>query len=120
MALFGSLCLKTSSLFFSLANSSVSQKDAGLLDMLSFLDEVQECLDCASFSPASCLEGIVKADEALRHSQGDSGIQYTILMKRAQLLFTAVSIHMQTCTLNVMSQKQCAWYTCLHCNYILG
>ena len=61
--------------------------------MFSFLDEVQECLDCASFSPASCLEGIVKADEALRHSQGDSGIQCTILMKRAQLLFIAVSIH---------------------------
>ena len=60
--------------------------------MFSFLDEVQECLDCASFSPASCLEGIVKADEALRHSQGDSGIQCTILMKRAQLLFIAVSI----------------------------
>ena len=69
--------------------------------MFGFLDEVQDCLDCASFSPASCLEGIVKADEALRHSQGDSGIQCTILMKRAQLLFTAVSIHKEMCTCNI-------------------
>ena len=73
--------------------------------MFGFLDEVQECLDCASFSPASCLEGIVKADEALQHSQGDSGIQCTILMKRAQLLFTAVSIHKEMRTCNIPKAK---------------
>ena len=66
------------------------QEDSLLLDIFSYLDKIQECLDLASVSPSSCLDGIAKADEALRQSQGDSGIQCTILMKRAQLLFIAV------------------------------
>ena len=62
----------------------------GLTDALSYLDEVQECLDTAGLSETSCIEGIKKADLAVKKCRGDVEVLCNILMKRAQLLFTAV------------------------------
>ena len=38
----------------------------------------------------ACLNGIAKADIALRESKGDSDIQCVALIKRAELIFIAV------------------------------
>ena len=65
---------------------------------LDYLDQVQDCLEEAGFSESACLEGIQKATAALQQcsSYGDDGVQCTILMNRARLLFTAVSVYSRT------------------------
>ncbi len=59
--------------------------------MVSYLDKVGNCLERARDSPKACLEGIAKASSALRGSKGDSDLQCVALIKRAELLYIAVS-----------------------------
>ena len=59
---------------------------------MSCLDEVESCLERAGRSFKACLEGITKADLALRETKGDSDIQCVVLVKRTELLYIAVSI----------------------------
>ena len=60
--------------------------------MFSRLEEVQECLDKAGLSESSCIDGIRKADVVVEQCHDDIGLWCSILMKRARLLFTAVSV----------------------------
>lgn len=53
---------------------------------------VEKCLKKAERSGKACLEGILKADEALRESVGDTDIQCVVLVKRTELIFIAVSL----------------------------
>ena len=65
------------------------------MDVYSCLDEVASCLDRANHSLNPCLEGISKADMALKASKGDSDVQCVALVKRAELLLVAVSGDLQ-------------------------
>ena len=55
------------------------------------LDEVEGCLERAPHSSKACLEGITKADLALRESKGDSDIHCVVMVRRTELLYIAVS-----------------------------
>lgn len=68
--------------------------------MIGCLDEVSQCLEGAEESSKACLEGIVKADLALKGSRGDSDIQCVVLVKRTELLFIAVSCSLSTIELD--------------------
>ena len=61
------------------------------MDVFSYVELVQDCLERAEESQRSCLDGILKADLALRHSQSDADIHSIVLVRRAELLLIAVS-----------------------------
>ena len=67
------------------------QDDQELVDVFSYVEMVQDCLDRADSSQKACLEGIIKADLALRQSQSDADIHFIVLVRRAELLLIAVS-----------------------------
>lgn len=72
----------------------VLSQDEGqeLVDVFSYLDLVEDCLDRAESSQTACLEGILKADITLTHSRGDADIGFIVLIKRAELLYIAVGL----------------------------
>ena len=67
------------------------QDDQELVDVFSYVELVQDCLERAELSQKACLEGIIKADLALRQSQSDADIHFIVLVRRAELLLIAVS-----------------------------
>ena len=71
--------------------SGLQKEDVEFIDVMSILDEVDQCIEEAENSSFACLEGIAKADVALTESQGDSDIQCVVLVKRTELLLIAVS-----------------------------
>lgn len=64
-----------------------------MVDVFSYVELVTDCLEKAEGSQKACLEGIVKADLALRQSQSDADIHSIVLVRRAELLLIAVSAH---------------------------
>lgn len=72
-------------------SSTLSSYNQALTDIFGSLDEVQNCLDKAPSNEAACLEGIQRADTALRMCPGDVSLMSPLKMKRAELLFIAVS-----------------------------
>ena len=60
-------------------------------DIFSYVELVQDCLERADSNQKACLEGIIKSDLALRHSQSDADIHFIVLVRRAELLLIAVS-----------------------------
>ena len=75
------------------------QDDQELVDVFSYVELVQDCLDRAESSQKACLEGILKADLALRQSQSDADIHFIVLVRRAELLLIAVSCTPRLCVL---------------------
>lgn len=67
------------------------QDDQELVDVFSYVELVQDSLERAESSQKACLEGIIKADLALRQSQSDADIHFIVLVRRAELLLIAVS-----------------------------
>lgn len=63
------------------------------------VEMVSSCLERAEHSPRACLEGITKAEVALMETKEDSDIQSVVLVKRAELLFIAVSVCSKCCGL---------------------
>ena len=59
---------------------------------MSLVDEVEACLERAEYSSKACLEGIDKADLAVRESRGDRDIQCVVLVMRTDLFYIAVSL----------------------------
>ena len=66
------------------------QEAISLTDIFSYLEQIQDCLHRAKTSEQSCLDGIRKADAALKQCEGDTDILCHVLMKRAQLLYISV------------------------------
>ena len=60
------------------------------MDIFGYIDLIQDCLSKAETSDSLCLDGISKADIALRQTKEDPDIQCIVLMKRAELLYIAV------------------------------
>ncbi len=60
------------------------------MDIFGYIDLIQDCLSKAETSELLCLDGISKADIALRQTKEDPDIQCIVLMKRAELLYIAV------------------------------
>ena len=69
----------------------ILQKEEKFIDVMSLVDEVEACLEKAEHSSRACLEGISKADLALKECRGDWDIQCVVLVKRTELLVIAVS-----------------------------
>ena len=67
------------------------QDDQELVDVFSYVELVQDCLERAEINQKACLEGIIKSDLALRQSQSDADIHFIVLVRRAELLLIAVS-----------------------------
>ena len=73
-------------------DSQNQQDDADQKDVLACLDELDTLVSVASISETDCIVGIKKADRALELCERDGDLQCAILMKRAQLLKSVVSI----------------------------
>lgn len=73
-----------------------------LVDVFSYLDLIEDCLDRAETSQTACLKGILKADITLTNIGGDADIGFIVLVKRAELLYIAVgSYFLYTCNLGL-------------------
>ena len=59
--------------------------------MVSYLEDVSNCITRAETNPRACIDGIVKAGAVLKESRGDPDIQCVAMVKRAELLYIAVS-----------------------------
>ena len=68
----------------------VQDEEDGVMDIFGYIDLIQDCLSKAETSESLCLDGISKADIALRQTKEDPDIQCIVLMKRAELLYIAV------------------------------
>ena len=80
-----------------------------LTDILGRLEEIQSCLETAESDQEACRRGIKAADEALKLTSDDPDVKSDIRMKRAQLLYIAVSLfRRKTSTKSLMaSQYMC-------------
>ena len=92
------LCMTKSTATKFLLCLSTQGEDQELVDVFSYLDLVEDCLDRAESSQTACLEGILKADITLTHSRGDADIGFIVLVKRAELLYIAVGFKTILCT----------------------
>ena len=68
------------------------QDDQELVDVFSYVELVQDCLERAEINQKACLEGIIKSDLALRQSQSDADIHFIVLVRRAELLLICVRL----------------------------
>ncbi len=68
----------------------IQDEEDGVMDIFGYIDLIQDCLLKAETSESLCLDGISKADIALRQTKEDPDIQCIVLMKRAELLYIAV------------------------------
>ena len=59
--------------------------------MLSNLDDINACIKEAERSRKACLDGILKVTVALEETVSDPDIQCVALVRKAELLFIAVS-----------------------------
>lgn len=64
-----------------------------LTDILGRLEEIQSSLETAESDQEACRRGIRAADEALKLTSDDPDVKSDIRMKRAQLLYIAVSLY---------------------------
>ncbi len=83
------------------------QKEERIIDVMSLVDEVEACLERAEHSSKACLEGIGKADLALKESRGDWDIQCVVLVRRTELLFIAVSRTLSQWNLTLWDHVYC-------------
>ena len=63
-----------------------------LTEILGCLEDIQRCLEEAESDEEACRRGIKTANAALKLTSDDPDVKCDIRMKRAQLLYIAVSV----------------------------
>lgn len=70
----------------------MQESTGGVLDIFGYIELIEECLKVADTNESCCIDGISKANVALQQIKEDPDIQCIVLMKRAELLYTAVRV----------------------------
>ena len=76
-----------------------------LTEILGCLEEIQKCLEVADSDERACRRGIITANDALKLTSDDPDVKCDIRMKRAQLLYMAVSIQESSWIFNMYNRE---------------